>query len=319
MNLKRGKKGFSRILIASLIILVFLITVGILFITIRSFMQGGSVPLGKSVLNLKIEKAQLVDNNLSLTVKRNPGGGDFAGLNFMIEDGKDSEKFTKDISMNEFEMRTFTFTLKEINPDNLQTITIFPIFKLKSGRKITSDAGYLWESSSEIYRCTTDCKGKTCGDNGCGGTCGDCTNEHACHVNGTCIPSDACIDTCASLKYQCGIVCGIDCGNCTNHHGTTSCLNGQCNPICYDDYSDCDLNAINGCETQLGTNFNCASCGNNCSTGDVCTNHICAPPCTDTCNSLNYNCGIQTICGRKILCGVCPSEFNCQINGTCIK
>lgn len=316
MNLKGEKRGLSHILIVFLIILVFLITIGILFIGISGFLNGGSALLGKSVLNLKIEKAQLIGDSLSLTVKRNPGEGEFVGLNFLVEDNETSEEFTEYVPMKEFEMRTFIFTLNEINPDNLQNVTIFPILKLKSGRKVISEVGYKWESSSGIYRCTPDCNGKICGDDGCGRSCGDCLNEKICN-SGTCV--DSCIDTCSSLEYECGTVCGQDCGNCNNPHGITSCLNGKCNPICNSGWDNCNFDKKDGCEAQLGTVINCASCGNNCSAEDVCTNNVCAVPCADTCASLNYACGIQTICGRKILCGVCPSGFGCQANGTCIK
>jgi hypothetical protein len=41
--------------------------------------------------------------------------------------------------------------------------------------------------------------------------------------------------------------------------------------------------------------------------------------CTDTCSSLNYQCGARTICGINTNCGNCSLEYNCQTNGTCMK
>ncbi|HEY3448872.1 MAG TPA: invasin domain 3-containing protein [Myxococcales bacterium] len=36
--------------------------------------------------------------------------------------------------------------------------------------------------------CTPACTGKTCGDNGCGGTCGLCTGTDVCNASGVCVP-----------------------------------------------------------------------------------------------------------------------------------
>jgi hypothetical protein len=315
MRKRWGKNGFSRVLIIILVILSFLASIGILFIAINNLVHGGSVPLGDSVFNLKVEKVQIVDNNLSLTLKRNLGGGEFVGLNFVFEDGEDSESFTEEVSMVELGIKTFMFTLIKINPDNLQDIKITPIIVLKSDKKAMSDTEYIWNSSSEVYRCTSDCNEKICGDNGCGGSCGGCPLGEVCSL-GACVNS--CRDTCLSLKHECDEVCGEKCGSCFNQHGSNSCLNGLCQPLCSSGYGDCDQNRTNGCETQLGTITNCASCGNVCINGMVCINNACDVPCVDTCASLNYFCGVQTICGKKILCGVCLSGENCQ-NGICVK
>jgi hypothetical protein len=85
--------------------------------------------------------------------------------------------------------------------------------------------------------CIPDCSGKQCGDNGCGGNCGVCSLTNA-----------------VSL-------CDL----------TNQCIFSTCNS----GYSNCDFNTSNGCETQLGTITNCASCGDSCSTGQTCTNNQC--------------------------------------------
>lgn len=302
MLLKEDKRGIPRAVIAILIIFSFLASVGILFLAINGFIHGGSVPLGESYFNFKIEKVQIIDNELFLILKRNLGGGTFVGLNFKFCDESKSESFTEKVSIDEFGMKTFNFTLKKINPDNLQNITVIPIIKLNSGKEIKSDAVYTWDSSSEIYRCTSNCTEKVCGDNGCGGSCGDCSNETMCNL-GKCVVS--CVDTCSSLGHECDEVCGEKCGSCFNSYGSNSCIEGICSPVCSIGYGDCDENRTNGCETELGTDLNCASCGNICTEGKVCIKGVCDIPCTDTCTSLNYSCGFHTICGNKVLCGIC--------------
>ena len=36
-----------------------------------------------------------------------------------------------------------------------------------------------------------------------------------------------------------------------------------------------------------------------------------APPCTDTCSSLGFECGTQTVCGQSVDCGTCPAGETC--------
>jgi hypothetical protein len=45
----------------------------------------------------------------------------------------------------------------------------------------------------------------------------------------------------------------------------------------------------------------------------------CVAICTDTCLSLNYQCGIQSVCGNNISCGNCSSGYNCDLTGQCVE
>ena len=80
----------------------------------------------------------------------------------------------------------------------------------------------------------------------------------------------------------------INCNpSCSNSHGTTSCSSsGICQPVCLSNYDDCDGSLANGCETQLGTILNCASCADSCSSGETCISNVCTttsvPPPTST-------------------------------------
>ena len=60
-----------------------------------------------------------------------------------------------------------------------------------------------------------------------------------------------------------------DCGGCslvcTNPHGTIACTGSNCAPGCASGWGSCDGNTMNGCETSLTTNTNCAACGVPCS------------------------------------------------------
>jgi Copper type II ascorbate-dependent monooxygenase, C-terminal domain len=58
--------------------------------------------------------------------------------------------------------------------------------------------------------CTPSCSGKTCGDDGCGGTCGSCTAGKSCSPQGACVAG--CAPSCAGKTCGpdgCGGVCGM--------------------------------------------------------------------------------------------------------------
>jgi hypothetical protein len=94
--------------------------------------------------------------------------------------------------------------------------------------------------------CVPQCKGKACGDNGCGGVCGQCGTNEVCNKDGKCkCPSGVgCMGSCCQENQ----VCGAD-GSC-------------CVPDCGEPFCGLD-----GCGTrECGTNgcgISCGKCGAN--------------------------------------------------------
>ncbi len=159
--------------------------------------------------------------------------------------------------------------------------------------------------------------------------CGDCSNGYTCQINGTCTKNPCVPATCASLGRNCGTVsdgCGgtLTCGN----------YNGGCQTgyTCQTDRGFCVQNpCVPATCASLGRNCGTVSdgcggtltCGNyngGCQTGYTCqTNGTCTKnPCTDTCESLGYQCGDKTICGEIVNCGSCVYPQICQPSGLCI-
>lgn len=89
--------------------------------------------------------------------------------------------------------------------------------------------------------CQPHCVEGTCGDDGCGGTCGPCTNGQVCQGE-QCVNAESCDMTCESENAQCGMVCGTSCGTCAAQH---DCEQGQC--ICQPDCRNKTCGADNGC------------------------------------------------------------------------
>jgi hypothetical protein len=99
-------------------------------------------------------------------------------------------------------------------------------------------------------------------------------------------------------------------------HGTTSCVTGNCQPVCDLGYGNCDLIASNGCETLLGTIANCANCSNACLTGQNCTLGVCMTPQVPTCGDGTCN-GTET-CSNCVPDCACLNGYTCATNGTCM-
>ena len=129
----------------------------------------------------------------------------------------------------------------------------------------TDDAGPTTEDTTE---CTPACDGKACGDDGCGGSCGECAEGEACTADGAC---DAlCIPDCSAST--CGDDgCGGSCGDCADGETCTegACI-ADCVPAC--DAADCGDDGCGG------------SCGD-CADGETCTEGMCMAESKGACDN----------------------------------
>ena len=88
---------------------------------------------------------------------------------------------------------------------------------------------------------------------------------------------DGCEASVLSDVKNCG-ACGKPCA--LVPHAKNTCLNGACQlTSCDAGWTDCDGNAVNGCEIGIGTDAkNCGSCGMACGQNQVCINGACTCP-----------------------------------------
>ncbi len=120
------------------------------------------------------------------------------------------------------------------------------------------------------------------------GVCGRACKEQEICVDARCGPacSDSgdtlCGDQCADLDTDmdnCGS-CGNRCPSTPPNAKGSLCAQGKCLVSgCKTDFADCNANIADGCEINLRINANnCGSCGNRCSSGQVCYNLKCSVP-----------------------------------------
>jgi hypothetical protein len=163
----------------------------------------------------------------------------------------------------------------------------------------TGDAGGTDVPPSPIDgMCVSNCAGRTCGDNGCGGSCGVCPSGQSCNGN-TCVAMMMCQPQCAGR--MCGPDgCGGMCGTCPSG-GSCNPMTGQCcTPNCAG--RSCGADGCGG------------TCGE-CSSGLVCDSvrGSCTPTCTPSC--AGRNCGPNN-CGTGS-CGTCLAGQVCSPSGMC--
>ena len=135
-------KGLSDVVTTLIIILISLVAIGVVWVVVQNVIQEGSeqVELGQFTLDLQIKAVQVQDENVTIViVKRNPGEGEFVGMNFIFSDGQNSEIIRENTTLQELDQRSFTITLGEINTSNLKTVSVAPIYMLSSGKETSGN------------------------------------------------------------------------------------------------------------------------------------------------------------------------------------
>jgi hypothetical protein len=149
----KNQKGLSAIVSTLIIILLVLVAVGIIWVVVRNLVQEGAeeIDLGRFTLDLEIKRAQIENGDVTVVVvRRNPGQGNYIGMNFVFFDGINSEIIRENTTLQELEERSFTFTLTEISTDSLETISVAPIFELSSGEESVGDVADSFEVTEEM-------------------------------------------------------------------------------------------------------------------------------------------------------------------------
>jgi len=152
-------------------------------------------------------------------------------------------------------------------------------------------------------QCPQECDGKNCGPDGCGGLCGICDVGTQC-LDGVCVD---CVPDCSGRS--CGPDgCGALCGFCA--YGQICTIEGQCQ----DDVCDLNCDIPGGGFKQCGPDGCGGYCGF-CMGGDGCgADGLCYDTgCTGSCDG--KACGLD---GCGVVCGYCGEQDYCTPDGQCI-
>lgn len=164
-------------------------------------------------------------------------------------------------------------------------------------------------------RCNPNCTDRACGDDGCGGSCGECSVKQTCNANGRCVCRfQTCAGACCNADEACRE--GV-CASCTPNCDGKACGSDGCGSVCLpgcDGNHACDEHGACQCAT-----LNCQ--GECCGASQIChlsTNECCAPQSgNEAC--AGKACGAATNnCGQSVACGSCAQGEQCDEDGHCI-
>ncbi|MDP2926130.1 MAG: LamG-like jellyroll fold domain-containing protein [Nanoarchaeota archaeon] len=199
--------------------------------------------------------------------------------------------------------------------------------------------------------CYINCDNRECGNNGCGGSCGECEGGKRCNFNGVCEPDIGEGDG-GGEGTPC--VGGDECNSGTCDNGQCTGEGGDVGDPCDGD-GDCNSENCDGgeCAPEESCTPNCSgkqcgddgcgeSCGDcpadqtceggqcvlteipcknnfDCNLGESCDNGECEPSCTN-----NENCNTGEICKNGVCMIPCTNNAQCQeieecVDGVCEK
>ncbi len=176
----------------------------------------------------------------------------------------------------------------------------------------------------ECVQCTPNCAGRTCGDDGCGGTCGTCEAGLSCdNAAGVC------------LGPRCGNDDSVPCGDGTNCQRNSSCTADnacECNPGWQ--ARRCDGSPCTESSPCNAGDWQCVALGDggapdggarDASAIDAGARDASCAPESDAafCSRLRATCGTRSAadnCGttRRVTCGTCPAGRTCNSSGQCV-
>ncbi len=153
MIFMQGKRGLSAVVTTLVIILLVLVSTGIIWVVVRNVIESGSeqIELGQFTLDLEIKSVKIEGSDVTtVVVRRNPGEGNFIGINFIFSNGTDTEVIREDVVLNELNERSFTLTLTEISTANLKDVSVAPIYESASGKENEGDVADSFEVTESM-------------------------------------------------------------------------------------------------------------------------------------------------------------------------
>ena len=164
--------------------------------------------------------------------------------------------------------------------------------------------------TDEDAGCVPNCEDKECGDDGCGGSCGDCGEAMTCTSDHLCSTvENPCLAACDDLECGDGGVAGCNCGECgfyysvCNEHGRCEASSDPCHFAC--EGRECGDGGVEGCLCGVCTDdMDCIEDSGTCGWIDY---GYCGP------SNDPYECGDD---GYGSSCGDCPKGGNwyCEIH-----
>lgn len=166
--LARKKRGLSDVVANLLIILLVLISIGIVWVVIRSVIEQGAsdVEIGQFTFDVSIESANSNGTHVVVAVRRGVGGGSgLVGMNFIFTNEEQSLVVKRSGFVEETGRRTFIFSASEIpGMGQGDEVSVAPIYQ-SAGEEKTGNPTDSAEIGGEVEE--GESPGPTCGNAQC--------------------------------------------------------------------------------------------------------------------------------------------------------
>jgi hypothetical protein len=133
-----NKRGISTIVVSLMMIVLVLVAVAVVWFTVRNILEGETeqINLGTNCLEVDVRATKLicsgVNNDVcSVTVTRNPGGDDIAGIKLVFTNSTGDKNYVHDVLGNilSLEAKTEANISTEIsNVNNVKVVAYFTDF-----------------------------------------------------------------------------------------------------------------------------------------------------------------------------------------------
>ncbi len=138
-----NKRGISNILVVILLIALVLVAVSVFWFVIRRLISESTsgLDIGQLTISLRITDAYVYEglSDVYVKVRRNPGKGDLVAIKFIFSDKIETEVITRDVSLEELDEKTYTFSLAKLNASTVVSVSIAPVVETSSGERVTGN------------------------------------------------------------------------------------------------------------------------------------------------------------------------------------
>ncbi len=138
----KNTKGLSTIVATLLIILLTLVAVAIIWVVVKNVIKTGAeeVSIGKFSISLEISRVEIANSTgINITVKRNPGEANLAGIVFITYSSDNSKSFKSYFVLQPLQEKEFGIVLSSFNSASARKIAIAPILISDSGKEFIGE------------------------------------------------------------------------------------------------------------------------------------------------------------------------------------
>lgn len=127
------KRGLSTVVTTLIIVLLSLVAIGIVWVVISNILKQGTeeITLGKFTISMDIKAVTVNADSVDVKVKRNSGAGELTGINFIINDGVNTQVFKNTTNLQELGEKTFSLNYTGL----VKEISIAPVFETSSEKE----------------------------------------------------------------------------------------------------------------------------------------------------------------------------------------